>query len=255
MVLASLLVPGLVTGCGGDDSGGTDPASFESQPWVLVSGIDLPADVAVSAPSATFDAGTVAGSTGCNRYTAAYTVDGDSLEIGQIASTRIACPPPADAIETAYVEALGQVSAWRTEDDELVLVGADDDELLRYQGATPVGDWQVTGLLRGDASTSPLAGTELTARFDEAGALSGICGMQQVHRLVYERQGHDRDHVSGRDAQDLRRPGWSHGAGDGLPRLAADGSELPRRRDAAGAPERGRDAARHVRPRRRLIHA
>ena len=176
MVLASLLVPGLVTGCGGDDSGGTDPASFESQPWVLVSGVDLPADVAVSAPSATFDGGTVSGSTGCNRYTTSYTVDGDSLEIGQIASTRIACPPPADAIETAYVEALGQASAWRTEDDELVLLGADDDELLRYQGATPVGSWQVTGLLRGDASTSPLAGTELTARFDEDGALSGSAG-------------------------------------------------------------------------------
>ena len=177
MVLASLLVTGLVTGCGGGDSGGADPALFESQPWVLVSGIDLPADVAVSMPSATFDAGTVAGSTGCNRYTAAYTVEGDSLEIGQVASTRMACPPPADAIETAYVEALGQVSAWRTEDDELVLVGADDDdELLRYQGATPVGSWQVTGLLRGDASTSPLAGTELTARFDDVGALTGSAG-------------------------------------------------------------------------------
>ena len=88
----------------------------------------------------------------------------------------MACPPPADAIERAYVEAFGQVSAWRTEEDELVLLGPDGDELLRYQGATPVGSWQVTGLLRGDASTSPLAGTELTARFDEAGALSGSAG-------------------------------------------------------------------------------
>jgi heat shock protein HslJ len=53
---------------------------------------------------------------------------------------------------------------------------ADGAELLRYAAATPVGSWQVTGLRRGDASTSPLAGTDLTARFGADGSLTGSAG-------------------------------------------------------------------------------
>ncbi len=176
MPVVSLLALGFVTGCGGGDGGGTDATTFESQPWVLASGVAVPQDVAVARPSATFENGTVAGSTGCNQYTGTYAVDGDSLEIGQVASTRMACPPPADAIERAYLAALEQVTGWRSEDDELVLVAADDADLLRYVPATTVGNWQVTGLLRGDAFTTPLAGTELTGRFGDDGALSGSAG-------------------------------------------------------------------------------
>jgi heat shock protein HslJ len=137
----------LVPARGGNDGSSADAASLESQPWVLVSGIAVPQDAAIVWPSATFENGTLAGSTGCCRYTASYTVDGDSLEIGQIASTRMACPPPADAIEQAYLAALGQVTGWRSEMDTLVLVGAAGSRLLRYVPATPVGNWQVTGSL------------------------------------------------------------------------------------------------------------
>ena len=137
----SLLILGLVLGCGSDDAEQADVASFEGQPWVLTSGVDVPQDVEITWPSATFAGGTVGGSTGRNRFTASYTVNGDSLELGQIASTLMACPPPADAIENAYVAALEQVAGWSAEDDDLVLVGADDDELLRYQPATPTGSY------------------------------------------------------------------------------------------------------------------
>ena len=178
LTIASLLLPGLLTACAGDDggNGSADAALLKGQPLVLVSGIDLPQDAAVARPSATFENETVAGSTGCNRYTAGYTFDGDSLGIGEIATTRMACAPPADTIERAYLAALGQVAGWRTEDGEVVLVGDDDTELLRYERATPMGSWQVTGLLSGDAFKSPLGGTELTATFGEDGMLSGSSG-------------------------------------------------------------------------------
>ncbi len=172
----SVLVLGVAAGCGTDDAGDAGAASFEGRPWVLASGIPFPQDVAIVRPSATFEGGTVSGSTGCNRYTGPYTVDGDSLELGQIASTMMACPPPADAIERAYVAALGKVAEWRSDGDDLVLVDSDGADLLRYAAATPVGSWQVTGLRRGDASTSPLAGTDLTARFGADGSLSGSAG-------------------------------------------------------------------------------
>lgn len=174
--IMSVIVVALVAGCGGDDGESSDASTFEGQPWLLVSGVDVPQDVAVVWPSATFEGGRVAGSTGCNRFTGTYTVDGDSLEIGQLASTQMACAPPADRIERTYVAALGRVAGWRLDGEELVLVDADAAGLLRYAPAMPVGAWHVTGLLRGDAHVSPLAGTELTARFAADGSLSGSSG-------------------------------------------------------------------------------
>ena len=175
--IATLLLPGLLAACGGDEeSGSADVLLLEGQPLVLVSGVDLPQDAAVARPSATFENVTVSGSTGCNRYTAGFTIDGNSLGIGEIATTRMACPPPADAIERAYLAAFGQVAEWRAEDDEFVLADADGAELLRYERATPVGSWQVTGLLSGDAFVSPIAGTELTATFADDESVSGSSG-------------------------------------------------------------------------------
>jgi heat shock protein HslJ len=173
-VVLVLLTLGLAA-CGEDDSTEPEGPSFEGVPWLLSSGIDVAGRRAV-APSATFANGTVGGSTGCNRYTAGYTVDGDALDIGEVASTRMACPPPADAVEREYLAALGRVEGWRIEDDDLVLVDADDDEALRYRAATPTGDWEVTSFLDGDALASPLPGTRITASFAADETLTGSAG-------------------------------------------------------------------------------
>jgi heat shock protein HslJ len=173
--LALLALLALAAGCGGDEDGSAGPASFEGVPWVLASGLDV-AGFESAAPSATFEDGTVGGSTGCNRYTAPYTVDGDELEIGQVAATLMACPPPADAVERAYVAALESVAAWRTEDDALVLEDADGTERLRYTTPSLVGEWTATSILTPTALTSPLPGTEITASFSVDGRLSGSSG-------------------------------------------------------------------------------
>ena len=143
---------------------------------MLASGIDLPQDVAVAKPSAYFEDGTVGGSTGCNQYTASYTVDGDTLEIGQAVMTMIACPPPADAIERAYIAAFEQVTGWSLDGEELVLADDEDAELLRFEAGTPVGSWEATAFLSGDAVVTPIAGTELTATYGEDDALTGSAG-------------------------------------------------------------------------------
>ena len=113
--LAALLAMTSGLACGEDEGSSGDPSTLEGVPWVLVSGVDVEG-WEQAAPSATFEDGKVAGSTGCNRFTASYTVDGDALELGQIATTRMACPPPADAVERDYTAALGRVTAWRSED-------------------------------------------------------------------------------------------------------------------------------------------
>ena len=191
--LALGLALGLVVGgCGGDDEDESEPqadaAALEGVPWVLSSGLDVEG-WEQAAPSVTFEDGTVGGSTGCNRFTASYTVDGDAVEFGMIASTQIACPPPADAVERAYVEALGRVAGWRLDGEELVLLDEDDAEVLRYAAASPVGDWEVTAFLNGDAVSSPLPGTTLTATFGDDGTLSGSSGCNRYTTTYTTDQG------------------------------------------------------------------
>ena len=173
--LVVAVVAAFVVGCGGDDAGSGDVSSLEGVPWVLTAGIDVEGWEAF-APSATFEAGRVTGSTGCNSYGGPYTVDGETLELGPLTQTRIGCPPPASEVETTFVAALEEVAGWRIEDEELVLIDADDEELLRFEVGTPVGSWQATGIRRGDAVTSPIAGTEITATFSDEEALTGSAG-------------------------------------------------------------------------------
>ena len=171
--VSSIVLLGIAAGCG--SGGGGDPADIEDKPWQLTSatGVTIPDGVV---PSAAFTGGNVFGTAGCNTYRASYTLDGDSLEIGEPAGTLIACPPPVDEFERAYLDALGEVASWELDGEELVLSDADGNELLRYGVASLVGSWTVTGVNTGDAVSSPIVGTELTALFADDGSLTGSAG-------------------------------------------------------------------------------
>ena len=180
--LGVLLALGLAAGCGGDDEAEADLTAILGVPWLLSSGLDVE-DWEETPPSATFTTDTVAGFAGCNRFTAPYTVEGDTVEIGQAAVTRMACPPPADSVEREYLAALGNVAGWRLNDDEtqLVLLADDGSDLLTYDLATPVGDWEATSFLTSNAVSSLLTGTTITAKFAEDGTLSGSGGCNTYH--------------------------------------------------------------------------
>lgn len=53
-----------------------------------------------------FADGRVSGTTGCNRISGTYEIDGNVVTIGPLATTRMACPPPLMARETALLAAL-----------------------------------------------------------------------------------------------------------------------------------------------------
>ncbi len=57
--------------------------------------------------------GRLSGSSGCNRYTAAYTLTPDRLEIGVAAGTRMMCPGPVMAQEALYLGWLPRVASHR----------------------------------------------------------------------------------------------------------------------------------------------
>ena len=57
--------------------------------------------------------GRISGSTGCNRLTGTYQLDGKALKFSPLAMTKMACPPPLDAQERAFIQAINAIVSVR----------------------------------------------------------------------------------------------------------------------------------------------
>jgi heat shock protein HslJ len=75
--------------------------------------------------------GTMAGSAGCNQFTAPYTVEGETLTVGDIVTTRMACDGPVMQQEQAFVDALGAATSLRVDGTNLVLTHPDGQLIFR----------------------------------------------------------------------------------------------------------------------------
>ena len=73
------------------------------------------------------------GSTGCNRFTGTFTQTGDSFRFSKMASTRMACPPPLDAQERAFLEALNATAAVHISGNTLELKDASGKVRMRLE--------------------------------------------------------------------------------------------------------------------------
>ncbi len=65
--------------------------------------------------------GNVAGSGGCNGYSATYTVDGSSIRVGPTAGTMMACEDDVNTQETVYYAALAAATTFGLRDGGLEL--------------------------------------------------------------------------------------------------------------------------------------
>ena len=143
----------------------------------LVDGTLQPVPSGASA-TAVFAAGTVAGNSGCNQYTGSYTVDDPKLTIGPLATTMMACQPPASDLETAYLADMGKVASFARSATKLTLSDTSGAALLEY-APTPKGEltgatWTATGVNNGKGGVVSTATTsQITAEFKADGTLSG----------------------------------------------------------------------------------
>jgi heat shock protein HslJ len=121
---------GLLTtaGCGAVARLGGDPLAGTA--WEVAS-IGGRAPIAGTTVTVTFQDGSVGGSGGCNAYGGSYRVKGDTIMVGALASTEMACLEPTGAMEqeAAFLAALGAARMYRLTDDSLELVGADGQAL------------------------------------------------------------------------------------------------------------------------------
>jgi heat shock protein HslJ len=132
-IAPALLAVG-IAGCAAFGGGGDPPIDTV---WRIaeLDGVEVPRLQGNRAPTLLLDAeGRASGFTGCNRMTAGYTLEGDAIEFGTIASTRMACEPVASEVELAYLEALASVTAWRRRGDDLEL--RDAAGAVRIRGET-----------------------------------------------------------------------------------------------------------------------
>ncbi|BBL67995.1 META domain-containing protein [Methanoculleus chikugoensis] len=135
----------------------------------------------------TFSAeGSLGGSAGCNHYSADYTVDGATLTIKPAVRTEMYCnePPGIMDQEDRYLALLTDVASYRMEANRLILADSDGTDLLVFEKAaqTPnlplVGtDWVLESYsTNGDAISSVIVGTKVTANFAADGNVGGNAG-------------------------------------------------------------------------------
>jgi heat shock protein HslJ len=106
----------------------TSAASLDNREWALVSLGEVAAPLGAGGRPATiqFDptTGRAAGFAGCNRYSAGYTVAGDSLTFGPAISTKMACAD-GDQLERGYLAMLPAIRSYALSDSTLTLNGSD----------------------------------------------------------------------------------------------------------------------------------
>lgn len=157
--------------------------SLEGPTWVLDQRASrLATSSSTVQVTAVFDGGRVSGSSGCNRYSAGYEVQGSSLTFSPIAGTRMACEPPASTIEDEYLARLGRVRSYSIAGDRLTLAPSGAGAALVFRALDPedaiAGSWEVINYYRSDAVVSVITGTTITARFDD-GTISGNTGCNE----------------------------------------------------------------------------
>jgi len=89
----------------------------------------------VATPTIRFGSdGRLSGNTGCNQAGANYTVEGATLTIDAVISTKRACiEPQGNALEFAYVQAVEATRSYRIVNGELELLDASNAVVARFR--------------------------------------------------------------------------------------------------------------------------
>lgn len=159
--------------------------SLEGALWQMTAFRNAEGEMVESLPevksTAQFEDGTVSGKGGCNRYNGTYQVDGNEISFGPMMSTMMACPDPVMAQEGGYLAALGMVSTFKIDGENLSLYDKTGEVVLEFVAIEPAAlvgtPWLLTFFNNGKGGMqSTIIGTEITAEFSDDGTMSGSAG-------------------------------------------------------------------------------
>lgn len=168
-----------------------EPAELVGTSWTLVSlvgegGAPAPVITGTTVSIVFGTDGTLSGTAGCNHYGADYTRDGAEITIEATFITEMYCmdPPGIMEQEDHYLVHLMDVSLYRVEGGRLILSDESGADLLVFDRAVEVPDLPLVGIdwlldgysTGGDAVSSVIAGTTITAKFSPDGNVTGNAG-------------------------------------------------------------------------------
>jgi heat shock protein HslJ len=135
----------------------------------------------------------IAGSAGCNDFTAGYTWDAGQLTVSRAATTRKACPKPLVDQEEAYLAALHHAARFARSDQGLVLNDGRGAAVLTFRREPPpvlTGPvWRMTAYNDGKGGfASARRDVAVTAVFGTDGQVSGSGGCND-YRAKYTQDG------------------------------------------------------------------
>lgn len=136
--------------------------------------------------------GSASGFGGCNQFNGSYTLDGQDITFGPIASTKMACDDAKMSFESVYLGAIPTVASYAIADDTLTLLDGSGAPALTYASAgvsasavpgtsdAIVGVWTVTQLNNGNQGvTTVAADPALAVTFGADGSVAGFGGCNQ----------------------------------------------------------------------------
>ncbi len=160
-----------------------DTSSLAGTEWRLVAyGSDDAPQQPLSDASVTmqFTDAQVSGSLSCNSFGGEYTLNGQQITISNIMQTEMGCAEPIMQQEQQIGTALLSATTWAREGDTLRI--GYNNGTLRFTRVEPEADrvlegtpWQLTTFVSGETTRSLLAGTSITATF-ENGRVAGSAG-------------------------------------------------------------------------------
>ncbi len=162
-----------------------ESASLEGTLWILESYQTSEGETVDAIPDsgaqAKFENGEVSGTSGCNRFFGSYEVDGNSISIGPLGSTLMACPEPLMEQEFGFTSSLQSAATHEISDDTLTLSDAAGEVVVTFVEGEPLSltgtHWIANGVNNGRGGVqSVVVGNEITALFSEDGSISGSAG-------------------------------------------------------------------------------
>ena len=127
VALAGIAILALAA-CQRADSAASDPLDGTS--WVLMA-YRKTRPISGTTITATFEDGQVRGSAGCNSYSGSYQISGDTITVGAVAITEMACLEPEGVMEQEllFVEFLTDAQTFRLADGQLQTFRPDGEAL------------------------------------------------------------------------------------------------------------------------------
>lgn len=123
--LMTLIVAGtLLVGCSSVEEKKVAVAEKEPQEYHLTNKYQN-ADITIS-----FDEGKVFGFSGVNRYFGGATINGEDIEIGNVASTMMAGPQDKMTAEMEYLQLLNEADKIKMEENKVIITTKDNQELI-----------------------------------------------------------------------------------------------------------------------------